>query len=227
MNDKQIWRNDKQIHLNCTNLLKIRAKEKLKRKNSLHVFFIIHKKSKLFKTSNRKIIMNATQEEDINTSPITSAIPTLAENLKYFCYFCARSHHKYLNCVFVDQAQKNFVTQLLQRQHFDFEKFHQRIKKVSRINRIQVPTVDLTESSTDESDTDRDESMGEEDQVADTFINHTVRDVTKASTDTADHPTGYGIPLPILAVNESVISEDNALEYNIRDIMIMLNNEDI
>ena len=103
--------------------------------------------------------MNATQEEDINTSPITSAIPTLAENLKYFCYFCARPHHKYLNCVFADQAQKNFVTQLLQRQHFDFEKFHQRIKKVSRINSIQVPTVDLTESSTDESDTDMDEEV--------------------------------------------------------------------
>ena len=103
--------------------------------------------------------MNATQEEDINASPITSAIPTLAENLKYFCYFCARPHHKYLNCVFADQAQKNFVTQLLQRQHFDFEKFHQRIKKVSRINSIQVPTVDLTESSTDESDTDMDEEV--------------------------------------------------------------------
>jgi len=44
-------------------------------------FFIIHKKSKLFKTSNSKIIMNAIRKEAINASPITSAIPTLVENL--------------------------------------------------------------------------------------------------------------------------------------------------
>ena len=165
--------------------------------------------------------MNASRKEAINASPITSAIPTLVENLKYFC---ARPNHKYLNCVFADQAQKNFVTQLLRRQHFDFEKFHQRIKKVSRTNSIQVPTVDLTESSTDESDTDRDESMGEEDQVADTFINHTVCDVIKASTDTADHSVNK-LPLPVLAVNESVSGEDNAFEYNIKNIMSMINNE--
>ena len=49
--------------------------------------------------------------------------------------------------------------------------------------------------------------------------------VNKASAET-DHFANESL-LPIPAVNESVISEDNALEYNIRDIMIMLNNEDI
>ena len=90
-----------------------------------------------------------------------------------------------------------------------------------------MPTVDLTESSTDESDTDMDEkveSMGEEDEVSDTFINHTVRDVIKASTDTADHSVNK-LPLPVLAVNESVLGEDNAFEYNIKNIMSMINNE--
>ncbi len=172
--------------------------------------------------------MNATQEEDINAAPITSEIPSLVENLKYFCYFCARPHHKYLNCVFADQAQKNFVTQLLQRQHFDFEKFHQRIKKLSRTNSIKAPTVDLTESSTDESDIDLDEeveSMGEEDEVTETLIDHMVRKVNQGSLET-DHSANESL-LPIPAVNESVLGEDNAFEYNIKNIMSMINNENI
>ena len=74
--------------------------------------------------------------------------------------------------MFVDQAQKNFVTQLLRRQYFEFEKFHQRIKKISRTNSIQVPTVDLTESDTYMEE--EVESMGVED--------HMVRKVNKAST---------------------------------------------
>ena len=47
--------------------------------------------------------------------------------------------------------------------------------------------------------------------------------VNKASAET-DHFANESL-LPIPAVNESVIGEDNAFEYNIKNIMSMINNE--
>ena len=60
--------------------------------------------------------------------------------------------------------------------------------------------------------------------VSDTVIDNMVRELTKASTETADNSANE-LFLPILTVNESVIREDNAIEYNIRNIMSLLNNE--
>jgi len=56
-------------------------------------------------------------------------IARISKPLKSSCYFCARPHHVYNKCRLASQAQKNFITKLLQERKYDFVRFNKRVRK--------------------------------------------------------------------------------------------------
>ena len=108
-------------HFYLTNILK---KIKIKVYMSFHSSGFLNPFIVVWSNLNITVRIGLREKPTISTSKgfINKKSITKARNIKA-CYFCAKPGHIYAQCRNANQAQKNFISNLLHSGGFDFERF--------------------------------------------------------------------------------------------------------